>query len=170
MLEKRGRQRHYDISPLNGYADSEIAFMAAYLSELRARVIDQFEDLPTEALDFVHPKVRFTIGQLAIHLSWGEAQRLSTFFSAPVDPEVEAVLSQGALSALGHELPPSRSAMELIGIVDELEHGLQFMITILPAAGDMQHEVKFCRCRQQQSSIGRSGMFVSHPRTVVTHQ
>lgn len=117
MLDKTGRQRHYDISPFDGYADRDVAFMAAFLSELRARAIDQFEDLPTDALDFVHPKVGFTIGQLAIHVSWGEVRRLSTFLEAPIEPDVEATLSQGALSTLGTSLPPSRSADELADIV-----------------------------------------------------
>jgi len=117
LLDKNGRNRHYDISSKPEYSDRDIAFMAAYLDELRSRVIDQFEDLPVEALDFVHPKVGFTIGQLALHLAWGELGRLSDFLGAKIDGGLQAVMSKGSLANLGKTLPPSHSAGELSGII-----------------------------------------------------
>ena len=117
MLNKTGRQRHYDITPTEGFANREIGFIAASLAELRARVVDQIEDLPKEALDFVHPKIGFTIGQLALHMSWAEVRRLSAVLGNPIDSDLERVLSQGSLSQLGENLPPSREAAELRSIV-----------------------------------------------------
>ena len=53
METKRGRQRRYDMTPLEGLRNADVAYVAAMLDELRERVYDQVLPLPQAALDYV---------------------------------------------------------------------------------------------------------------------
>ncbi|MCD6287299.1 MAG: DinB family protein, partial [Anaerolineae bacterium] len=69
---KQGRPREYGIRPVLGFADETVALAAAVLDELRARVVDQIEDLPRNALTFVPPGTTLAISALVAHLVWAE--------------------------------------------------------------------------------------------------
>ena len=67
---KVGRPREYTLEPSRDFANPDVALPVAALDELMARAIDQFEDLPQDALDFAPEGTPITIKALVIHLAW----------------------------------------------------------------------------------------------------
>jgi uncharacterized damage-inducible protein DinB len=106
---KMGRPRQYDLSPLPDFADAEIALAAAALDELRARALDQIDDLSARALASVPEGLTFSAGALVAHMIWAETGwiRRATGVDAPAD-------IRERLDPLGRALPTGeRVAAEL---------------------------------------------------------
>ncbi len=99
-MTKEGRPRRYDLSPLPDFAHPEVALMAAALDELRARVIDQIDDLSDGALACVPDGLAFSTGVLVAHMIWAEMGwiRRATGLDAPAD-------MRERLDPLGRALP-----------------------------------------------------------------
>ncbi|MBN1248486.1 MAG: DinB family protein, partial [Anaerolineae bacterium] len=117
---KQGRPREYGFQALPGFADQGVALVAAALDELRARVIDQIEDLPPEALRFVPPGTTLTIGALAAHLVWAEAgwiERIArgTGQTVTAPPDLRAAVDPaGRALPRGEQVIPDLDAPALV--------------------------------------------------------
>ncbi|TFG73626.1 MAG: DUF664 domain-containing protein, partial [Anaerolineales bacterium] len=97
---KKGRPRLYTLNPVDTIPDPGIAMAAAMLQELRARVIDQVNDLPMDALAFQPQGTTLSIAVLVIHLVWAEAG----WISAITGCHVPAALRDD-LQLIGQALP-----------------------------------------------------------------
>ncbi|MCU0521222.1 MAG: DUF664 domain-containing protein [Anaerolineae bacterium] len=102
-MARRERPRRYDLQPPTDVAFScaEIALGAAALDELRARVIDQIEDLPPEALSFVPDRTTLSIAALVEHLVWAELDwiKRASGAAAPDDLSAEVEVAGRAVPA-----------------------------------------------------------------------
>jgi len=117
---KQGRPREYGIRPLPDFADEQVALAAAAIDELRARVIDQVEDLPLEALRYVAPGTTLTIAALVAHLVWAEigwVERV-TRTTPPADLRAAVDPAGGGL-ARGAGVVPDMDAAGLISLCRE---------------------------------------------------
>jgi uncharacterized damage-inducible protein DinB len=111
---KTGRPRRYGLPALTGFANPELAGMAAWLRELAERVYDQIVDLPREALDFSPEDTKLSIGRLTAHLAWAEAAWVSRITGEPVPEDLQGGLNIGALTAFVEPPVPAGTAAELI--------------------------------------------------------
>jgi uncharacterized damage-inducible protein DinB len=114
MPSKTGRPRKYGLPPLPGFASPELAAAAAWMQELAARVYDQIEDLPPEALDFTPADTRLSIGRLVAHLAWAEATWVSRITGQPIPEGLTRQVEAGALAAFDKAPGPAGTAAELI--------------------------------------------------------
>jgi uncharacterized damage-inducible protein DinB len=120
-IDKRGRPRRYDLQVSSDLADNTVAWAAAALDELRARVIDQFIDLPRVALRFVPEGSTLSIAALVEHLVWAEEgwiRRISGV-EAPDDLHA-AVLKAGRAVPAGDLAVPDVDADDLVGLCRRL--------------------------------------------------
>lgn len=127
---KQGRPRQYGFEALPGFADPVVASAAAALDELRARVIDQIEDLPDEALCFEPAGTTLTIGALAAHVVWAEAGWVERI-AAAVAPERRAppdlraaVDPAGRGLPRGEEIVPDLDAAALVALCHRIRDEL----------------------------------------------
>ncbi len=120
---KTGRPRRYGLPALTGFANPELAGMAAWLRELAERVYDQIADLPGEALDFSPDDTRLSIGRLTAHLAWAEATWVSRLTGEPIPEDLRGGLDVGALTAFDQPPAPAGTAGELIGFCRRVQEG-----------------------------------------------
>jgi len=113
--DRLGRARRYDLAPVSGFVNRELALQAAWLQELAERVYDQIADLPREALDYVPGETRLSIARLVVHLAWAEAYWVSNLTGAPWPEDLKATLELGRLSEFQKPPVSAGSASELIG-------------------------------------------------------
>jgi uncharacterized damage-inducible protein DinB len=95
--DKIGRPRRYDLAPVPGFANRELAMQAAWLRELAERVYDQIEDLPLEALDQAPAGTRLSIARLAVHLAWAEANWVRNLTGKAWPEDLAPTLELGGL-------------------------------------------------------------------------
>ncbi len=114
MPLKTGRPRRYGLPPLPGFASPELAAAAAWMRELAARVYDQIEDLPPEALDFTPADTRLSIGRLVAHLAWAETTWVSRITGQPIPADLRRQVDIGALTDFDKPPSPAGTAGELI--------------------------------------------------------
>jgi len=118
---KRGRPREYGIRPVSGFADERVALAAAALDELRARVIDQIEDLPRGALTFVPPGTTLTIAALVAHLVWAEVGWLERLTATKAPPELRATVDgAGRAVPAGEQVVPDLDAEALVSLCERV--------------------------------------------------
>ena len=103
VLDKKGRERRYDLSPLDGFQNREVGFAAAALDELRERVYDQVADLPKEALNFYQGETKLSIGRLLLHLGWAEAHWLRRLSGKELPGDLDTALAAGELELFDKE-------------------------------------------------------------------
>ncbi len=115
-MMKTGRGRFYQISPIKGFANREIAISAAWMDEYRERVYDQIEDLPLEALDQEAPGTGLTIGRLVLHLGWAESYWIGRITESKIQADFSESLSAGSLKNFEENPVPSLEAAELISL------------------------------------------------------
>lgn len=113
MMHRTGRPRHYDVTPAVGYLNPEVAFTAAWLAELRERVLDQITDLTPEALNYVATGTRLSVARLVRHMAWGETEWMRRIGGPPPADDLAAVLGTDALSGFGADPVSAGSADEL---------------------------------------------------------
>jgi uncharacterized damage-inducible protein DinB len=113
---KKGRPRRYDLAVPEGFVNRELALGAAYLQELAARVYDQIEDLPREALDHVPAGSNLSIGWLMLHLAWAEARWIGLATGAAPEAGLAARVQEGALERYGEPPAAAGESAELIGL------------------------------------------------------
>ncbi len=139
MEKRNGRPREYNISPAPGYKSEELGFRAAWLAELRERVIDQISWLPPNALNYVSGDTKLSIARLARHLAWAEA----TWFGKAGGPDPAAdlaeLLSVDALSGFSADPVPADSAEPLVAAIRRI--GEEVAEPTLRAASDIDSVV-----------------------------
>ena len=116
METKKGRGRIYSLGPLEGFANREVAFAAAYMDELRERVYDQIVDMPQEALDFVSGETRLSIGRLGLHLAWAEAGWIARLSRSTLSAEITDQVDPGALALFSEAPPQTGDARAIISL------------------------------------------------------
>ena len=117
MTHRKGRPRHYDIAPASGYADQATAFVAAWLAELRERVVDQISNLPPDALNYVSGPTKLSIARLVRHMAWGEVGWMTRTGAPQPAEDLAALLNTDALSGFETDPAPASSASELVTAV-----------------------------------------------------
>jgi len=113
---KIGRPRRYDLRPVAGFANQDVALAVAALDELLERALDQFDDLPQEALNFAPEGTPITIGALVIHLAWAEKGWVRTLTGCAIPDELEAQLEPGNLIPKGAGVATTQTAAELAAL------------------------------------------------------
>jgi uncharacterized damage-inducible protein DinB len=115
LKPKPGRARRYDIHPVLGFADPDIAYVVAMLDELSERLFDLLSDLPLDTLDHVPEGTTNSIAMLVLHIAWGEADWISRATGYPIAAELQECLLPGRQDASGDLPVSSTPASELIG-------------------------------------------------------
>jgi uncharacterized damage-inducible protein DinB len=108
-----GRARRYDIYPVIGMTDSNVAYAVAMLDELSERLYDLISDLTQEALDYVPQGMTNSIAMLVVHIAWAEGSWISRATGYAIPPDLEACLLPGRQDASG-ELPVSSSPVDIL--------------------------------------------------------
>ena len=134
MDTKKGRPRVYSVVPLEGFANREVAFAAAYMDELRERVYDQIVDLPQSALDFVSGETRLSIGRLGLHLAWAEVGWISRLSGSAPPDGIKGQVDPGALNLFGEDPPKTGAAGEIISLCRSVRD--QVTLPYLRGVGD----------------------------------
>jgi uncharacterized damage-inducible protein DinB len=116
MLDKQGRERRYDLAPLEGFGSKDVGFAAAILDELRERVYDQVVDLPAEAMNFYTGATRLSIGRLMLHLAWAEASWMRRLSRRELPEDLNHRLGAGSLQLFGEEPTRVGEPSELIAV------------------------------------------------------
>jgi uncharacterized damage-inducible protein DinB len=106
-----GRPRSYDLHPVIGFADQEVALIVAALDELSERLFDLISDLPQDALDHIPEGTTNSIAMLVVHVAWAEASWISRATGYPIPGNVEECLLPGKQGASG-DLPVSSAGTE----------------------------------------------------------
>lgn len=109
-MARAGRPRRYDLRPVPGFVNDEVAYAVAALDELSARLDDLIGDLGPDALDFVPPGATNSIAMLVVHLAWAEASWIVRATQTPIDPDLEARLLPGRQGTSGELSPFSSTA------------------------------------------------------------
>jgi uncharacterized damage-inducible protein DinB len=113
LTHKQGRPRQYSLEAPSGFADNSVGLASAALDELRARVIDQIEDLPHDALSFVAPGTPLTIAALMLHLIWAEAGWIERITPAQAPADL-----RGAVQAAGRAVPAGEAVQCTLDAAD----------------------------------------------------
>jgi len=103
---KEGRPREYDLQRNLGTREGFVAWASAALDELRARVYDQIEDLPADALAFTPEGSSLSIAALVIHMAWGEAGWTSGLADVKIPEDLNAQLQPTGRALPAGERPP----------------------------------------------------------------
>ena len=93
METRRGRERRYDMRPLEGLRNADVAYVAAMLDELRERVYDQVLPLPQAALDYVAGPTQLSAGRLMLHLAWAEMNWIDRLAHGKGPEDLESILA-----------------------------------------------------------------------------
>jgi len=137
---KQGRPREYAIRPVPGFADEGVALAAAVLDELRARVIDQIEDLPRDALTFVSQGTTLTIAALVAHLVWAEVGWLERITGAKAPAELRAAVDgAGRAVPAGDLVIPDLDAEALVSLCERVRE--EFTLPALARLTDIEVEL-----------------------------
>lgn len=115
LKRKIGRPRRYDLQPVAGFVNRDVGLAVAALDELLARVIDQFEDLPRDALDFAPEGTPITVAALVIHLAWAEMGWIERITGCAVPDDLRARLEPGNLLLKGE---PVVSEERVTGLIE----------------------------------------------------
>ncbi len=138
MNHRTGRPRVYSIAPIEGFANPDVAFHAAWIAELRERVVDQIGGLPIDALNYVAGDTKLSVARLARHLAWGEASWMGRLGSPHTADALDRALTSDALSAFDADPAPAKSADELIApirrVADEITNPQLATMTDLDAS------------------------------------
>ena len=118
--KKNGRPRRYDFKPPADFANERIAFAAAVMEELSARVYDQISDLPTEALNFVPKNNYLSIAKLILHLAWGEAGWVARITGSSIPGRLADQLRPGNLNNIDESYSTELTASELFALCTQV--------------------------------------------------
>ena len=100
--DKIGRSRRYNLKPISGFANTELAQGAALLQELAERVYDQIIDLPGEALDHTVQDTTLSISMLVLHMAWAEANWVRRITGADIPDPLYKEIEKGSLSPVSY--------------------------------------------------------------------
>jgi uncharacterized damage-inducible protein DinB len=103
---KVGRPRQYDLQENLRAQEGFVGWALAALDELRARVYDQIEDLPADALTFTPEGSTLSIAALVIHMAWAEAGWASGLADVDVAEDLNAHLQPTGRALPAGERPP----------------------------------------------------------------
>jgi len=137
---KQGRPREYGIRPVPGFADETVALAAAVLDELRARVVDQIEDLPRNALTFVPPGTTLTISALVAHLVWAEVGWIERIAGTRAPSDLHAAVDgAGRAVPTGEQVIPDLDAEALVSLCERVREELA--LPVLARLTDIEVEL-----------------------------
>jgi uncharacterized damage-inducible protein DinB len=119
---KQGRMRQYDLAPLPGFRNRELAALVATMQEMAERVYDQVDDLPREALDYTPGETRLSIGRLLVHLAWAEATWVPRLVGKAIAPELEKQVQGGSLELFSQAPAAAGEAAALIALCRSVQH------------------------------------------------
>jgi uncharacterized damage-inducible protein DinB len=119
--DKIGRPRRYNLKPLAGFANTELAHGVAQLQELAERVHDQIVDLPGEALDFTAQDTTLTISMLVLHMAWAEASWVRRITGVKIPLSLNKEIEKGSLGKLSEPPPPGYAASRLIELCRQVQ-------------------------------------------------
>ena len=111
---KISRPRRYDLRPVAGFANQDVALAVAALDELLERTLDQFDDLPQEALAFAPQGTPLTIGALVIHMAWAEMGWVERVAPASIPDDLRARLESGRKVPKGEGVTSTETARDLV--------------------------------------------------------
>jgi uncharacterized damage-inducible protein DinB len=112
--DKIGRPRRYNLKPLSGFANSELAHGVALLQELAERVYDQINDLPGGAMDYAAQDTNLTISMLVLHMALAEALWVRRITAVNIPDQLMKDIEKGNLSKLSEKPPSGYTASTLI--------------------------------------------------------
>jgi uncharacterized damage-inducible protein DinB len=114
---KIGRPRRYDLRAPESFAHPEVGMAAAALDELRARVIDQIEDLDDAALRAVPEGTTLSIAALVVHMVWAEQNWIARITGYPRPADMRTRLDPaGRAVPAGERVVPEMSAADLVAL------------------------------------------------------
>lgn len=113
---KIGRPRRYDLRPVTGFANADVALAVAALDELLERTLDQFGDLPQEALNFTPQGTPLTISALVVHMAWAEMGWVERIAQASIPDDLRARLDPGRKVPKGEAVTSTESARDLTAL------------------------------------------------------
>jgi len=118
---KEGRPRQYDLQRNIGSQEEFVGWASAALDELRARVYDQIEDLPVDALTFIPEGSSLSIAALVIHMAWAEAGWASGLADVKVAEDLNTQLQPTGRALPAGERPPLPDQVpDLIALCDRV--------------------------------------------------
>jgi uncharacterized damage-inducible protein DinB len=124
--DRIGRPRRYDLAPVPGFAQRELALQAAWLRELAERVYDQIADLPLEALDYAPGETKLSIARLVVHLAWAEANWVANLTKEPWPESLNSSLELGKLGEFSKPPVSMGTAAELIAFCRRVQESFTF--------------------------------------------
>ena len=131
LTNRRGRV--YDLAPLDGFANDEVAYAAAILDEARERCIDLIADMTHEAMWTRAGGSPFSAGDLVVHMNWAEYAWLTKIGAQTLPEETVAVIERGKLDTL---YEPDGWTMPVAGLVELCRDTREKLMiaTLAPAA------------------------------------
>jgi len=137
---KTGRPRRYELAPLDGFANRDLALAAAFLQELAERVYDQISDLPLEAMDYVPAASRISISRLVVHLGWAEANWVQRLTGSQPPQELAQKLALGHLEHFSAAPVSAGGAAELIALCRRVQR--EYSEPVLRGIADIDLELE----------------------------
>lgn len=137
-LENR-RGRRYDLAPLSGIDNEDVAYAAAVLDEARERCIDLIADMTEHALWTRPNGTPFSAGDLVVHMNWAEYEWLSKVGTPTVTEDTVSVIRRGKLSGLYDADSWTVSAARLVGLCREVRDCV--LVPCLSDVGDLDAQV-----------------------------
>jgi uncharacterized damage-inducible protein DinB len=135
-----GRARRYDIHPVLGLADADVAYFVAMLDELSERLFDLISDLGQDALGHVPEGTTNSIAMLVVHIAWAEASWVSRATGCTIPADLEACLLPGRQGASGDLPLSSAPAAELIGCCRAVRQNVT--VPALASIDDLDRELQ----------------------------
>jgi uncharacterized damage-inducible protein DinB len=128
-MNRQGRPRRYKHHAPDhasaDFADARAAAFSEALDELRARVMDQIADLPSEALRFVPEQSTLSIAALVEHLVWAEAGWIEQLTGASTPADLRAAVDDaGRAVPSGATVVPELCAGELVALCHRIRDEL----------------------------------------------
>ncbi len=134
MTEKTGRPRRYSLTPAGGMKHPDIARLAAAMDEVRERTADQFDDLSPEILNADPGGTGISIGRLALHLGWAEANMIRKIAGDGTGEPLLHLLTPGALQHFSDAVPSVPDSAHLLELYRRLRR--EVTLPVLSAVAD----------------------------------
>ena len=115
-----GRPRRYDFTPLDGFSNQEIAYMAAILEEEAERLCDLITDQDQAMLHFVPDGTTLSSARMTRHVVWGEASWIRKICNVEAPSSFSGKLQDAALDSFSNPPVATGDAAKLIGLIRSL--------------------------------------------------
>jgi uncharacterized damage-inducible protein DinB len=133
------RGRRYDLEPLEGVTNPDVAYAAAILDEARERCMDLIADMTEDAMWTRPPGSPFSAGDLVVHMNWAEYMWLPRIGPHQLSEQTIAVIERGNLSRLYEPDSWTLPVGDLLDLCRRTRE--QLMLPCLNAASSLDQEV-----------------------------